>query len=534
MTKETPPEGKVPTGAQGFTPDHAAWGRYGPVVTTSKAVLADLSGGAQAVPHPAVDHVTAHVGNQVYEARGVGDLCDQVAALKAGEVSPQQLLSDALATAREKDEALHAVIALEEERAEAEAAALGALDPADRGSLAGAPYARKDLFYRKGYSAENGSPVFAGQIADTTATVLNRLDAAGGVDIGRLAMAELAMSPTGLNVHTQQPRNPYHLDHVTGGSSSGSGAAVAAGYVRMALGSDTGGSIRHPAAMCGLTGLKPTQDRVSRAGVWPLSWSLDNVGPLARSARDCALVMEVISGPDARDTTVSASAFQCPALDGDLSGKRIAVPREYYSERTTPAIQSALDEALTVFARLGADVIETTVPDMALVNAMVHIVLSVEAAAQLGKTFRDPACPVGRQVRDRLEPGLFYDATEYASALRLRGDIRQSWISAAMGSADAVFLPAIPCEVPTVAETTSDDLDAVAAVLGALTHATRGINYLGLPCLAAPCGADVKGLPIGFQLVGRPCAEAALIHIADAYQQNTKWHSRTPPLMRRA
>ena len=520
------------SGASGFRADPDAWARYGALVEDTIRTVEEAARSAPptAVPQPAgrpADCAPQGDASAGYGARGWGDLCDQIAALRAGQTTAEAEVALALGRAEERDGALHGVVALEAERALAEAKALDAKSPDTRGALAGAPYARKDLFFRAGHAAECGAPLYADQVADQTATVIARLDAADGIDIGRLAMAELAMSPTGFNAHTEHPRNPWSVAHVTGGSSSGSAVAVAGGYVRMALGTDTGGSIRHPAAMSGLTGLKPTANRVSRAGVWPLSWSLDCVGPLARSARDCARILDIVSGPDPRDHSVAAPIFKAPDLSGDLDGVRIAVPAGYYFDTVTPAVSAALDAARGDLKTRGAVVVETGCPDMALVNTMAHMVLAVEASAQLGDAFADPDCRIGRQVRDRLEPGLFYSAPAYATALRLRPAIRAAWLAAAMADCDAVFLPAIPREVPTIAETTEGDPGEIAKVIGALTHATRGINYLGLPSLSVPCGFDPHGLPIAFQLVGRANDEATLVRIGDAYQQATDWHSRT-------
>ena len=524
---------KLPAGANGFRPDPDAWDRYRPLVHSTIDALkrAEKTAAAADVPQPASSTYApagTREGNAAgYDARGWGDLCDLVAALKEGTTSAEAEVATAISAAETRDGALFGVVALEAERAFSKARAIDRTLVQNRGALAGAPYARKDLFFRKGYGAECGSPLFAGQVADETATILERLDEADGVDIGRLAMAELAMSPTGFNAHTEHPRNPWSTDHVTGGSSSGSAVAVAGGYVRMALGTDTGGSIRHPAAMSGITGLKPTSNRISRAGVWPLSWSLDCAGPLARSTRDCGLFLDIVSGPDPRDTTVSAPRFKMPDLSGDLTGTRIAVPSGYYFDTTTPAIAAALDTAMDALRKAGATLVETKSPEMDMVNAMAHIVLAVESSSQMGEAFRDPACSIGRQVRDRLEPGLFYSGTAYATALRLRPTIRNAWLAAAMADCHTVLIPAIPREVPTIAETTEVDPVEISKVVGAVTHATRGINYLGLPSLALPCGQDASGLPIAFQLVGRADDEATLIRVGDAYQQATDWHLRT-------
>jgi len=515
----------------GFTPDPEAWTRYAGLIEAAKATVergaAALPPEADPQPLPPPPEPLA-AGSDGYERAGWGDLADMVADLRAGDVTPRALAEEALAKAEARDGALHGVVALEHARALAEADRLGAMAPGARGVLAGAPYARKDLFYRAGFEARCGSPLKAGHVPQASATVLERLDEAGGVDIGRLAMAELAMSPTGFNTHETHPGNPWNPAHVTGGSSSGSGVAVAAGYVPLALGTDTGGSIRHPAAMCGLTGLKPTYGRISRAGGWPLSWSLDHFGPLARSARDCAIALEVMAGGDPRDTTAALPGWRRPALSGDLSGVTVAVPAGYYFDKVTPAVAAALEDARVGLEAAGATVIETGTPDMELVNALMHVTLAVEASAQLRAHFVAGGDGIGRQVRDRLEPGLFYAATHYADALRLRAPVRAAWLAAAMGPADAVFIPAISVEVPSIAGSAEGDPANIGQLIAAVTHTTRGINYLGLPALVAPCGQDAQGLPIAFQLVGRPWDEAGLIRIADAYQRRTGWHLRRP------
>jgi aspartyl-tRNA(Asn)/glutamyl-tRNA(Gln) amidotransferase subunit A len=523
---------RMPPAAHGFVPTPGAWELYGGLVETTLATVSVMvdSAPADAVELPAgrMGRIMPEPSKTGYGERGTDDFCDLVARLKSGETTPTREVAAALERAAARDAAYHGVVALEADRAMAEAEELESRPVTERGVLAGAPYARKDLFKRQGYGAENGAPMFKGQVADTTSTVIERLDLAGGIDIGRLAMAELAMSPTGFNAHTPHPRNPWNPAHVTGGSSSGSAVAVAAGYVRFALGTDTGGSIRHPAAMSGLTGLKPTANRVSRAGVWPLSWSLDCVGPLTRSARDCGLVLELISGLDPRDTSVGSAGFARPPLTGNLEGKTIAVPNGYYFETVTPAVKSSLDEAIETFRSAGATIVETAGPDMAAVNTMAHLVLAVEASAQLAPHFVDPDCSIGRQVRDRLEPGMFYSGIHYATALRIRAALRAKWIAETMAGADIALIPAIACEVPSIEETTQGDPKSISAAIAKVTHTTRGINYLGLPALVAPCGQDAKGLPIAFQLVGRPDDEASLVEIADAYQLKTDWHTRTP------
>jgi len=461
-------------------------------------------------------------------------LVEAADAIARGEVTSVQLTQTALSRARELGSKLNCIARLDTDDA------LRAAEQADRerkqgttrGALHGVPLAHKDLFYRKGKVVACGSKIRRDFVPDLTASVLQRLDAAGAIDIGSLHMAEFAFSPSGYNEHYGHCRNPWNTAHVPGGSSSGSGAAVAARIIFASLGTDTGGSLRHPAAMCGVTGLKPTVTRVSRAGVMPLSHSLDCVGPIARTARDCARLMEVIAGADPADA--SASAQPVPRYEAALDGKarelRIGVPRTYYYEAVAPEIKARLDESLAVFRTLGARVTEVQVPDVDLINTLMHVLMAVEAAAIHRKWLATRRNDYADQVRSRIEPGLFYPGTRYLEALSMRASITKEFVETAMNGVDVLHLPAIPVPVPTIEETTRGAPADVARIIGVLGHATRGINYLGLPSICVPAGFDPKGLPVGFQLVGRPFTEAALLRAADAYQRVTDWHKRKPLL----
>jgi aspartyl-tRNA(Asn)/glutamyl-tRNA(Gln) amidotransferase subunit A len=453
-------------------------------------------------------------------------------ALARGDVSSVELTRAAIERAKTLGHALNCMAALDAEDA------LRAAEQADRdrkaakrlGALHGVPLAHKDLFYRKGKVVACGSRIRKDFVPDTTATVLERLHAAGAITIGALHMAEFAFSPTGYNEHYGHARNPWNLAHVPGGSSSGSGAAVAARIVLGSLGTDTGGSLRHPSAMCGLTGLKPTLTRVSRAGVMPLSHSLDCVGPLAHSARDCALLMEVIAGPDKADpTAVRRDVPRYTALlDGSARGLRIGVPRTYYYDPVVPEMKQRLNESLDALRGIGAEVREVDVPDMTLVNTLAHVLMSVEAATIHRKWLETRRDEYADQVRSRIEPGLFYPATRYCEALGMRASLTREFIGKALKNVDVLHLPAIPIPVPTIEETTRGNAADVARVIGVVGHCTRGINYLGLPALSVPAGFDRGGLPVAFQLVGRPFSEGTLLRAADAYQRVTEWHRRTP------
>lgn len=461
-------------------------------------------------------------------------LTEAADAIRRGKISSVELTQTAIARARKLGPGLNcfALLNAEEALAEARKADRSLKRGQRRGPLHGVPLAHKDLFYRKGKVVACGSKIRRNFVPDTSATVIDRLAAAGAVNLGALHMAEFAFSPTGYNEHYGHARNPWNPAYVPGGSSSGSGAAVAARIVFGSLGTDTGGSLRHPAAMCGLTGLKPTVTRVSRAGVMPLSHSLDCVGPLARTARDCARLLTVIGGADAADPTAArrpAPKYEA-ALDGKARGLRIGVPRSYYYDPVDAQIRKKLEQSLDTLRSLGAKTVEVGVPDMTLVNTLMHVVMAVEAATVHRRWLQTRRGDYADQVASRIEPGLFYPATRYCEALAMRASICREFIDTALKGVDVLHLPAIPIPVPTIEETIRGDPARVAQVIGVVGHCTRGINYLGLPAISVPAGFDTNGLPVAFQLVGRPFAEATLLRAADAYQRATEWHRCSPSM----
>jgi aspartyl-tRNA(Asn)/glutamyl-tRNA(Gln) amidotransferase subunit A len=447
------------------------------------------------------------------------DLCALADAIAAGDVTSVTATTVALDRLDTIGRKLNAVVRLDPTRAleAAEAAdkhrATGAALP----PLHGVPLAHKDLFYRSGEISAGGSKIRADFRPDVTATVMTRLDQAGALDLGRLHLAEFAMSPTGYNEHYGHALNPWNAAYPPGGSSSGSGAVVSARLVTGSLGTDTGGSLRHPGAMCGLVGLKPTWGLIPTDGVMPLAASLDCTGPLTRTAKDSARLLSVIA-----DRNVVAQ------MAPTASGLSIAVPGGYYSELLDPQIAQKLAEAIATLRSLGVTIVETATPDMALINAMMQVLMSVEAATIHRRWLIERPQDYADQVRGRIEPGLLYPATRYVEALSMRAALTQAWIATCMGSADLALLPAISIPLPTIAATTEGAPADVASVIGKLTHCTRGLNYLGLPAASVPCGFDSAGLPVAFQLVGRPYAEATILSAADAYQGATDWHRRAP------
>lgn len=415
--------------------------------------------------------------------------------------------------------------ALELARAADEALARGEM----KGPLHGVPLAHKDMYYFEGKVVGCGSKVREGWIAPATSTAVARLEAAGTFRMGALHLAEFAYSPTGHNLYLGHARNPWDPARLTGGSSSGSGAAVAARLTPAALGSDTGGSIRMPAHFCGVTGLKPTYGRVSRANAMPLSFSLDTVGPLARTAEDCALIMELIAGPDPLDpTTVAAPAWDRSKAVRSSDSLTIGIPANYYVDDLEPSVAAALDATIDTFRKLGARIVEVDLPDQTLVAAAALIVLAVEATSTHAAWLRERPDDYGSWVRARLENGLAYSAVEYLEALRWRGPALAAHL-AAIGDADVILAPASREPAPTLEETDVGGPNAEATIVG-ITRFMRQVNYLGLPSLVVPAGRSEAGLPIGMQLIGRPFGDETVAALGIALQTVTDHHKHVPTL----
>jgi len=389
------------------------------------------------------------------------------------------------------------------------------------GPLAGIPLAHKDMFYRAGQVSNCGSKIRRGWVGSETASALERLDAAGALDIGALNMAEFAYGPTGHNDHWGDCCNPWNPQYITGGSSSGSGAAVAARLVFAALGSDTGGSVRLPAAACGVTGLKTTWGRVSRHGAMPLAHSLDTIGPLARSAEDCALVLEAIAGHDARDPLTSRAALEL-GLDRPF---KIALSSAWIERNAHPEVAAAVLAAAKTLGNLK----EVEPPPFDTLSAHCLTVMQAEASAQHAQWMRTRSQDYSSAVRVRLEAGFAIPAAQYLEVLRLRSLWLERFRATTLAEADIYLCPAIAVPIPTREETGARGGAEMPKRLADVTRLTRWVNYLGVPSLVLPCGFDSRGLPIGVQLVGRPFAEGVLLAAGHAYQRETDWHRRLPP-----
>lgn len=449
------------------------------------------------------------------------DAAGMAEAVRQGEITAEALAETCLDRLAVIGPALNAVVAIDRDGTlEAARMVDRARARGDRlGSLAGVPLAHKDMFHRAGRLSGYGRRPDGEIRPAATSPLFARLDAAGALDAARLHMAEIALSPTGRNLHHGPARNPWNLDHATGGSSSGAGAAVAARLVPASLGSDTGGSIRHPAAMCGVLGLKPTRGLLSLDGAMPLAPSLDCAGLLARSARDLALLLAILQGRD--------PGHASPA--SDLKGMTIAIPDGLYRSAASPGVLEAADASLAILTEAGATLLRTASPDVERLNHLSQRVLAREAASIHARELAAHPDGFSAEIRGRIEPGLSIPLEEYSEALRLRDAVRADWLAAAMGHADLVHMPTLPVTAPTLVEAADLAGGNVPPVNARITVNTRGINYLGLPALAVPCGF-AGGLPVSFQLVGRPLSEATMIRAAGAYQSLTPWHGMIPPV----
>jgi len=393
--------------------------------------------------------------------------------------------------------------------------ALAAADAADvalskgshQGALHGVPLAHKDMYYDKGHVVTCGSKIRRDFVATTTSTALQRLRDAGTVRLGSLQMVEFAYGPTGHNVHHGAVHNPFAVDHITGGS------------------------IRMPAHFCGVTGLKTTWGRISRAGAMPLSQSLDTVGPLARTAEDCALLLGLMAGADPLDPTAVAGPLPdyAAATRQSIKGLTIGVPTAFYVDDLDPEVAKVLDETVAVLKREGATIVAVELPDQRQLTAACQLVLAVEAAAFHKRWLIERPGDYGPQVLMRLQNGLAIPGVSYLEAMRWRGPALAAFNAAAAG-VDAVIAPVAPVPAPTIAESDVGNSPGAEAVIQRLTRFTRPINYLGLPSLAIPAGFTGDGLPVGMQLVGRSFDEAMLLRIGAAFQRVTDFHDRVPEL----
>ncbi len=445
-------------------------------------------------------------------------IADAAAALRAGRTTCEALTLKALGLAASTQPKLNAFIEIWADKALTLAKQRDQeLNRGhDRGDLHGIPLAHKDCFEIIGHAATIGSKAHCPRPSTLNAEVIRRLDLAGSVTIGTLNMNEMVAGPTGQNPIFGDCANAIDPTKISGGSSSGSGASVAAGVVFGSIGSDTGGSIRLPASVNGLFGLKPTYGRVSRNGCFPRAFSLDCPGPLARTAKDCAILLKAVAGHDAYEpSTLAAPVLDYPAiLDSAAEGSRIGILDLPDAYKSHAEVQMAFELFVEKVERMFGRVTLLSFTNIDACNAMGDVISKVEAATLHGQWMRTNSSAYSQAVYSRTEPGLHLPAVRYLEALLLRTGVFENFIHGPLKQADIVLCPTLTIPVPTRVEADMEKPGSVFSVVATLTRLTRPFSYLGLPVLTMPVGFDKSGMPVGVQVIGRPLSEARLLSFA--------------------
>jgi aspartyl-tRNA(Asn)/glutamyl-tRNA(Gln) amidotransferase subunit A len=450
-------------------------------------------------------------------------------ALRAGTVTSVALTQHALARIAALDPLLHAFVLVTRERAlaDAERADRELKSGIDKGPLHGVPYALKDIYNTAGIRTTCHSKLLLDHVPAEDSVVEAKLKAGGAVLLGKLATHEFAFGGPSFDLPFPPARNPWHLDHFTGGSSSGSGAAVAAGFTRMAMGSDTGGSIRGPAFYCGVVGLKPTYGRVSRRGVFPLSYTLDHCGPLTWTVEDTALTMQVIAGYDPQDPACADLPVDdfSQGLGQDLAGLKLAYPRSFFatSAGVTAEVIASLDAAAQEVAKLGATVEEITLPDFDIFNSCGRVIIAAESYAIHEEELLTRPLDYGRYTYQRMMVGATLSAADLVQAFRLRRELTTQLNGEVLKTYDAMITANGLTAAPRF-----DEFDPETPPK--MTLQTMPFNVTGNPVLAMPAGFSKSGLPLGLQIVGRPFDEATVLRVGAAYEAAAGWIHKRPEL----
>ena len=449
--------------------------------------------------------------------------------IRKGELSPVEVVQASLDRVEATDDRLHSFITLMKEEAmeQARTAEADILKGNYKGPLHGIPFALKDLYDTAGVRTTSASKVDFDQVPQEDATAAARLKAAGAVLMGKLSMHEYASGAPDFASPFPPARNPWNLDHVTGGSSSGSGSAVASGQVMGALGSCTGGSIRGPASLCGIVGIKPTYGRVSRHGVVTLSWSQDHCGPMTWTVRDAALMLQAIAGRDPKDPTTSAAPVPdyTRSLREDVKGLTIGVPRHFFFN-PHPDVNaesvSIVEKGLAVLEELGANLEEVTIPNLEYARAVNTVIMAGEAYAFHEKNLKARPNDFGEAVRARFRIGALLSASDYVQAQRCRQLVKRGFAEV-LRKVDLLATPTTAYPAQPL-----EGYDATITVRG--PSFTAPFNVTGLPAISVPCGFNAGGLPVGMQIAGKPFDEPTVLRAAHTYEQHARWFERRPPI----
>ena len=453
--------------------------------------------------------------------------------IEGRELSPVELVQGALDRIERLEPKLNAFLdvfadqALEDARTAEREIAAGDY----RGPLHGIPVGLKDIIDVAGRPTTGGAAFLRDNVADRDATVTTRLRQAGAVIMGKLNLVEFAMGATGLNPHYGNTHNPWDPERVTAGSSTGSAASVAAGMLAGALGSDTGGSIRMPAALCGIAGLKPTYGFVPRSGVLPVSWSCDHVGPMARRTDDCAHMMNALAGYDPRDPASSREPVPdfTSGLGLGLDGIRIGVPQHFFFDDLEPEIEPALRQALALMERNGARLMDLPMPWASKGRAINTAVVMPEAVSVHERWITEHADLYSPEVRARIQSAFSIPAIEYVRAQRARRWFSERMMEA-MQDVDVLVTPTVPVRTPTI-EACTPPPGANEGREGARLPLFTGVfNTTGQPSLSVPCGFTEDAMPIGMMISGKPLDDVTVLRVGDAYETLAGWHERRSPL----
>jgi aspartyl-tRNA(Asn)/glutamyl-tRNA(Gln) amidotransferase subunit A len=449
------------------------------------------------------------------------------------EISPVEVIEATLQRIEKYDADLKAFITvLSEESLECAKKAEASIARGDYiGPLHGIPIGLKDIIFTEGIRTTCGSKILADFIPPEDATVMNRLKKAGAIIVGKLNLHEFAFGTTSVNPHYGTPKNPWDGRCIPGGSSGGSAVAVATSLCLGALGTDTGGSIRIPSSLCGIVGLKPTYGRVSTYGVYPLSWSLDHIGPMTKTVRDAAILLGSIAGHDPRDGT--SSSLPVPdylSIREDVRGLRAGVPKDFYFENCDTEVRDSVEKALDILKDVGILIEEVSIPHLRHATTAGLVILLAEATSQhenylTGSQRED----YGKDVRRLLKTGVFITATQYLKAQRIRSVIRKEFLKA-FELVDVLVTPGLPVVAPKLDQDSIAVLGKKETVRSALTRLMRPYNLTGIPAIVIPCGFSKSGLPAALQIAGRPFEEATILAVAQAYEKHTPWHERRPSI----
>jgi aspartyl-tRNA(Asn)/glutamyl-tRNA(Gln) amidotransferase subunit A len=453
-------------------------------------------------------------------------IADAARQIAAKQLSPVELTKACLERVHALDGQLHAFVHLTEERALADARAAEAAIMANgpKSPLHGIPIGLKDIVDTRGIPTTSQSKLLQDNIPDADATCAAKLAAAGTALIGKLTTHEFADGGPSFDLPKPPARNPWNTDHFTAGSSSGTGAAIASGMILCGIGTDTGGSIRGPAALCGIAGLKPTYGLVSRAGVAPAAFSLDHIGPMAWSAEDCAIMLQALAGHDPRDPASADRPIPnyAAALGGGIKGLKVGVIHHFHEtdHKVSEDTQRGITAAVDTFRGLGAEIREAQLSPLQDWHACGSLISLVERAAAYEEWARTRLPDFGRRMRNRLMLGAFVSGVDYLQAVRRRRELRAE-LQAAMAGLDVVLTAVFPAEAPKIDDVPIWDVFQQPSFM-------MPFNVAGYPAMSVCSGFGAGGLPVAIQLVGKPFQEAAVLRIADAFEKATPFRDRRP------